>query len=458
VKIPSTLQSLPPARIVNWLILAISIWGMLNIAKWRDERNSVMTWDVVAYYAYLPVTFIYGDLSLKFIDGYNGNHKFVIWPEKSPNGGKIIKTSMGLSILYSPFFFVGHILAKISGYDAGGYSLPYRMTLMLSLIFYLGIALFYIRKILQKYFSQTVIIITSVVLVYGTTIFHYSTYDIPITHIYSFAIISAFIYHSICWHDKPGIRQTVFLGLLAGLISLIRPTNIIIILFFIFYNVSSIKDFRIRISLFMKYWGHIAIMIILGFLFWLPQFLYWHKVTGQFIYYSYPNERFFWNDPKIIEGLFGYRKGWLLYSPLMILSLAGIYFLFKNRKEFFLPVLLFTLLNIYIITSWWCWWYGGCYGMRPMMDSYGLLAIPLASSISFFISLKRIPRILTFIVIACFIALSLFQSTQYRLGAIHYDSMTKKAYWTTFLKLHPTDEFTRELVHPDTEKSLNGDR
>ena len=44
---------------------------------------------------------------------------------------------------------------------------------------------------------------------------------------------------------------------------------------------------------------------------------------------------------------------------------------------------------------------------------------------------------------------NLFQTKQYKNGAIHYVSMTKGAYWETFLKSRPTQEFYDKLEFPD---------
>jgi len=53
---------------------------------------------------------------------------------------------------------------------------------------------------------------------------------------------------------------------------------------------------------------------------------------------------------------------------------------------------------------------------------------------------------------------SLFETGQYTYGAIHWDSMSKKAYWYSFGKLHPDGEFYKLLKAPDYEKAIKGER
>jgi hypothetical protein len=191
-------------------------------------------------------------------------------------------------------------------------------------------------------------------------------------------------------------------------------------------------------------------MIVAGFLMWVPQLLYWKYTTGAWLFYSYGDERFFFLRPAIADGLFSYRKGWLLYTPIMVLALAGIPPLRKRLPAAFWPVLLFTVLNIYIVLSWWSWWYGGSFGLRAFIDSYAFLALPLASFLSWVFSQRVWFRVATTIVVLVLVWHSIFQTMQYYYGAIHWDGMNRAAYWNSFLRLRPSGEFYGLITPPET--------
>jgi hypothetical protein len=53
--------------------------------------------------------------------------------------------------------------------------------------------------------------------------------------------------------------------------------------------------------------------------------------------------KFYFLDPEIISGLFSYRKGWLIYTPVMAFGLVGMFFTRKSATPLFLPVLLFIV-------------------------------------------------------------------------------------------------------------------
>ena len=118
--------------------------GRFSIKPWKNadnnkEKSLVINNDVVSYYAYLPAFFIHDDIKLNFTENSKIDYhaKCQFWPEKSPNGGKVIKTTMGMSFMYSPFFLAGHIYANNSQYKADGFSKPYEFFLVFSCLFYL---------------------------------------------------------------------------------------------------------------------------------------------------------------------------------------------------------------------------------------------------------------------------------------------------------------------------------
>lgn len=438
------------------IIAIVVIYIQLNIKYWqRPER--VICWDIISYYAYLPAAFIYHDLSLDFMDDYKGNHEFVFWPSKAPNGKKVIKTSMGLSVLYAPFFFVGHLYASYSNYDAGGFSAPYKFMLLVSSLFFLLMGLFYLRKILLLYFSKQITAFTILLVFFATNLHYYSTIEATMSHVYNFGLIAAFIWYTIRWHEKHSIKNSIILGILSGLISLARPTNSLIAIVFILWDIGTIKEFNARIVMLVKNWYNILIIIAIALMIWVPQLLYWKMQTDNFFYFSYgSDENFFFANPQIINGLFGFRKGWFIYTPVMFFAVIGIIFMREKLKNLRIAITIFLLLNIYIILSWWCWWYGGCFGQRSFIDTYALMAIPLGAFIAYIYQLSgRFKKaIIGFGIVL--ILHGIYQTNQYYYGAIHWDAMTMKAYFKSFGKVYPPENFEQYLNHPDYDKAKIG--
>lgn len=434
----------------------ISIYTIFN-QKIYNKKNSVIYWDIISYYSYLPAAFIYDDLTLEFTKQNTAYWADKFWPAKTEINKRAIKTSMGLSYLYSPFFFLAHIYAKFTKKESNGFSLPYKLSLILSIIVYFFIGLLYLFKILKNWFRDNIIAITIAIISFGTNIFWFTAYSSsPMPHVYNFTLFAIYIYYSMKWLEKQSFILTIVLGLLLGLISLIRPTNIIIVLFLIFWGVTSKSEFRDRIILFLKVYYKVLLMIISFLIIWLPQLLYWKEVSGSWLYFSYgKEEQFFFLYPEIINGLFSYRNGWLIYTPVMIFSLYGIYLSKSKFQIGYLPIYIFTILNIYIVLSWWCWWYVG-FGNRAFIDSYALLSIPLAVFIQHVLKSSKSYKILFFSIIVFFVALNQIQSYQYGKSIIHWDSMNKNAYWAGFMKFTKPDTLKYLLTSPDYDKARKG--
>jgi len=445
-----TLNKFDFSLITIYVLIFALLVTIINTGLYK-ENEKVLYADVAIYYVYLPITFIHHDYTAVSIDRKANQ---LICTHPTSIGKRAIKYTMGMAVLYSPFFFITHLYSHLFGLDTSGYSMQYQLALLLSSLFYFAIGLFFLRKVLLMYFNQLVTSITIFAIVIGTNLLHYATYRAPVSHAYSFALFSVFIYLTILWHRKPNYYKSITIGLLTGLIVLVRPSNIIIILFFIFYNVSSWENIKSKVVFYLKDYKQMLVIVFFAIVVWIPQLLYWKSVTGNFFYYSYGDEGFFFSNPQIYRGLFSYRNGWLTYTPLMIFALIGIFMLLKKHREFFVPILIFTILNIYIVLSWWCWWYVG-YGNRAFVESYALLSIPFSTFLSWFFS-KKILKIIIIPVIAFLVFLNSFMVWQFNNGMGHYDSMTKEAYWKCFLKVDRSGKIWKYIKHPDYKKAKQG--
>ncbi len=141
----------------------------------------------------------------------------------------------------------------------------------------------------------------------------------------------------------------------------------------------------------------------------------------------------------------------------MFFALAGIVFLRKTAPSLFLPVLVFVVINIYVVYSWWCWWYGGSFGSRPMIDIYGIMALPLAILTEKAWRKGHWMKGVLILVFAGFLWLTQFQMMQYRKSLLHWDSMTKEAYWGIFGRHTWPQGYDQMIQVPDYEKALRGE-
>lgn len=456
------------SKICILVLILICAWYGKNLDTWG--QNKVIQNDVIMYYAYLPATFIFGDLNFDFTRELPADFEGKIWLQNTPIGKPVLRMTMGLAILWMPFFLLAHAGAHILGVSTLGYSWPYSFSIFAAGVFYLFIGLFFLRKILLRHFSETVVSVTLVLLVLATNMMHYVIAEPGMSHVFNFGLISVFLYFSLKWveilspspvesPDLSGGKRllySILLGFLAGLIVLIRPVNILILIFPALIGIGSFADFKNRI---LANWKMIIVAGVAAFLVFVPQMLYWKAQSGHFLFNSYMDQGKFWFlKPKIINGLLSFRKGWLIYTPVMLFAFAGFFWLKKYFPKVLLPLVVFLAINIYVVYSWWCWWYGGSFGSRPMIDIYGLMALPLAAFLQKIWESKIWLKMVTVLILAGFLWLNQFQMKQYRTSLLHWDSMTKEAYFGIFGKKTWPEGYDKMIKVPDYEKALKGEK
>ncbi|NQV01237.1 MAG: hypothetical protein HQ542_01205, partial [Bacteroidia bacterium] len=295
--------------------------------------------------------------------------------------------------------------------------------------------LWFLRKILLTYFSERVTTMTLVLLVLGTNYFELTAYDGALVHNSLFTIYTLIIWLTIRWHASPTWRSSLFLGLLIGLAIIIRPTEIISALIPLLWGVWNRESLLRKWALVIGHWKKVIVIFIAIFLVGSFQLIYWKIYAGTWLYYSYePNEKLQWIAPYLWQVLFSFKKGWLIYTPMMLFALIGFYRLGEKLKPVFYAVFLFTVLNILIVASWPTWWYGGSFGQRAMMHSYAILAFPFAALVQWLFLKKAWIKFPVFLVMIFFILMNLFQTWQYINFLIEPTLMTQEYYWRMFGK------------------------
>jgi hypothetical protein len=427
-----------------WMVVLVVGWffvtDMLHHKWMKDEppNRGVIKHDVMGYYGYLPAIFIYGDHTLAFAGepGFTNQNRFLYIHLES--GERLIQYTSGLSILYAPFFLVAHATAPLLGEERDGYNWVYQFFLVMSALFYVAIGLFSLRKLLLRYFDDIVTAVVLVLVALGTNLYYYTVFEGPMSHSYSFALISVFLLMVQRWYEHPSAGRTMLTGLMYGMIVLVRPTNAIVVVLLVLWGVTGFRDFRERLVFLFRNYALILLMVTMAIIPWIPQLLYWKSVTGQFLYNSYDEvgSAFYFDAPQTHKMLFSYRKGWFIYTPVMLVAFTGFIVLFRRARELFWSAFIYMVVMIYVLSSWWAWWFGGGFGSRSMVDTYAVMAFPLAGLISW-VKEKNLfsTRIMAIGLFSVLLALQFLQTAQYNRGNIHYVAMDKDAYWHHFFKL-----------------------
>lgn len=445
------------------IVTALSLYN-LNLSRQRWIDREIIVWDSEAYYQYLRGAFIYRDITLQGIDTLRES-------ERHDNGlmrvagrpDRPAKMSMGMSVSYIPAF----LLAKWKRNNPGdsGFEPEYQHYLLLMgwLYMCLGLGLLVaLGRALR--ISDIPLALMILAMGIGTNLFYYGSTEAVMSHAYLFCLQSAILLCTCLWHRTGRFYQLAIMAACLALGSLARPTFALSALIPLLWNMGTPAARALKWRMIKKHALQIIPAAAIALLIVMPQFLYWKKVSGQWLLYSYVDERFYFDRPRFYLSLFSWRKGWLVYSPLFLLLVPAFVVILRKRKELFPLFAGFTLVFMWVTFSWWNWWYGGSFGHRAMIDGYAVFGLMLALLFQAVYMLRHyLRRIVAGGALICFIAacigLNLFQSYQYRKGMWHWEEMSKELYMSTFLRdAHlPEAEYKSKLDPLDKDAAMKGE-
>ena len=460
------------------LVLAFTA-ALLILAQFQDRRwkaREVYDSDAGGYYVYLPALFIHHDLGRadsvwatrrryqpRVPPLTAGAREGLDWGLLAlPATGRVIsKYPPGVALGALPWFGAAHVWATAraarGGPAADGYGVLYQRSSMVAGLAYVLLGLILLRALLRRYFDDTVSAWTLASIGLGTNLFYYGSYEAALAHAPLFLWHTALLACTARWHETPRARWALGIGLSWGLVVLCRPSDGLFGLLPLLWGLgaglgagrgatSGGRDGNTRATagagsrLFpLRASGRQVLLAALAgaaVVSLLP--LFWHHVSGAWLLYTYGQEGFDFAQPHLLEGLFSFRKGWLLYTPMMALALLGGLggALRRQLPAACWPTLVLVPLVVYLTFSWEQWWYGGSFSARPLISLYPLLSLSLASLWAAARARRHAAprRVLTALTVLL-LALSLLQTRQYAAGVIHWDSMTRAAYFANFWRL-----------------------
>lgn len=431
--------------------------GNFYYPRWQKEKTeATLSWDVAGYYLYLPAVIIYGDpAQLEFMD--NIIEEYYPAPEmnqafRHESGNYIMKYSSGLAISYLPGFMIAHLYAHFSKYPADGFSKPYQFGISQWSLLIALMGLWILRRFLLYYFEDVSVAVTLVAIVFGTNYLSYASTNGAMTHNYLFTIYAFLLLTTMRFYKKPTSKGAIAIGLLSGLATLIRPTEMISVLIPLLWGLQfPLRHFlNEKFSFFKQHFRKIILAVICFIMVGSIQLLYWKIMSGDWLVYSYEDQGFNWLKPRFWKGLFSYRAGWLMYSPIMIFALIGFYFL-RKKLELFSWTLLFTAIFMYITFSWENWWYGGSLGQRALVQYYPIFAMPFAALVSW-VKMKKWRKTIFYLLAFVFTLHSIWWFHQSHKGGLFVPWQMNKAYYKAILGKFSVDDDVIKLL--DTNERI----
>lgn len=344
--------------------------------------------DAFYYYAYLRSIAFDRDVSLandyRMVGLGDKPHLF----EPTATGYAHSAWTVGPAIVWSPFFATGHLVATrlaAQGRDVAtdGTSFPYRQSIVIAGLVYALIGWWLTLRLCETWFG-TRLASTAVALVAGGSfLLWYTLVEPTMTHAPSMAAVAAFL---LWWSRTRQDRSQgawILLGVLAGLMTLIRWQNVLFALVPACDAVVAILHAwrtRDRARLRAVVVGGVTFTLVASVTF-LPQMLAWKSIYGAYLAVSPVGPKIRLTEPQLLLTLFSSRNGLVAMSPIVYVGLLGLVMFVRRHRATGLPLVLSVLAMIWFNASVQDWWGSDGYGGRRFDGILPIVVLGVAAAL-----------------------------------------------------------------------------
>lgn len=374
-----------PRAIAIFLLLftGLNVFLALNRHS-RSKPNSYHgeLWaDRGGYFVYLPATFQFGFNARSVPAGLDTltGHGFKL---DTLSGRVVTKYTAGVAMLQAPFYLIGHGVAVIMGLPSDAYGPLDHVIVDVAAPVLLSLGLLFLFLVLRKRYGDQLSAWVLLAIYAGTNLFFYTIGDPGMSHVYSFFLFALLLFLLDRWFEAPERWRTlVFIGITAGLIVLVRPTNAVFLLVAPFVGVDGWRSGWMRIASNVTP-SRVLLVLLPALLMWVPQLIYWQYAFGSAFIWPYVDEGFTnWASPEFARFWFAPNNGLFSYTPLYALVVLSAWVAWKNGERGTSAASLLAFLAVsYLGASWWVWHFGCGFGSRTMVEYLALFAFPLAGA------------------------------------------------------------------------------
>jgi len=358
--------------------------------------HPIVNGDGVGYYAYIRSPLI--DHNFSFSSDFQNpeeelekiflNDHFVYNPV-TKTGHLPNFYAVGPAVLWSPFLILTHLVVLGLGFlgwhtTPDGHSWPYLAAMTAATALYGFAGLCFSFAIARKFVEERWAFWATIALWFGSSVPVY-IYLLPAwSHAHSIFATSLFLWY---WLRTRGTRtggQWLKLGLLSGLMIDVYQLNVIFFLAVAYEAILAYAEIWSagtgkpeKLFEELRLHGLYSFGTLLGL---LPTFVARQIVFGNPVSVGpYALRGWNWTSPVFLQVLFNASHGLFVFTPILVLSFAGLFYLRSLDKALGTLCVFITLVFYYFVSSF-SWWYGAVgFGNRFFVSLTPIFILGLAS-------------------------------------------------------------------------------
>lgn len=317
------------------------------------------------------------------ISPFTGNHKVASIPEKNPITNKLPnKYPLGTAVFLIPFFLLGHfvtILLNVYGLpvNVDGYGYAYQFFSAFGSFVYAFLGLLIIYSLGKKIFDHKISLIATMAILFATPLLYHVTMEPLGSHPISMFSVTLFMFYWYVTREKRQLYQWVILGLIGGLMSLVRYQDG----FFLLVPIIDSFISRFRPCFLPRI---IPLLVSLTIFLLTASIIISIQIEANYVLYGslfstgYTGEGFIYlKSPKLLYSLLSPQRGLLFWSPILIFAFVGLYWFIKKYRAVGFVLLFSFLVQWYLVSSWSDPSQGDSFGNRILQNSTFVFALGL---------------------------------------------------------------------------------
>ena len=376
--------------------------------------------DEIQYFAYLRSIWFDHDLSFEneyqyFYDhgiGKSEGFHETFLEQKTDTGRRINFGTIGCAILWSPFYLAGDVVARLTGAPVDGFSKPYVAAVAYGSAVYGFLALVLAILCAQRLGFNG--FWPALAVWFGTPLLFYMYIAPPFSHACSAFGVALFTYVWLRVRDEWLVRGLIALGAVGALMAMVREQDAFFVagpaLDFAWRRLADVRGSRFEVR--GATIGVIAAIISFGAVF-TPQAVSYLVLNGHIGPHASVAHKMKWWAPHAGEVLFSPEHGFLVWTPLALVAIAGLFAMllppkggsyrereeagastnqpvasaFRRKKQVAICLLLMLALQTYVGGSVESWTVAGAFGQRRFIALTTVMVIGLSCLWS------RLPRL-----------------------------------------------------------------
>ncbi len=291
----------------------------------------------------------------------------------------------GVAFLQGPFYVVGGVLVRLGIADQNpayflqmqGVNQGYSLMIMVGANLMMLAAVVLAWRMARHFLDDWTAALLAWGMFVGTPLIYYSTVSPLNSHNPGAFLVACLLFLLMAYtnlfdrrysnhHSATPVYIWVVLGVIAGLMTLVR------------WQLLLVGGFMWALLLWQRNWKGLLISGIVAVLVLLPLPLVWNEMFGKPFVVPYDETS---NQPFLRLPANAHRVFWrlIIHSPILILSLIGIPFLWRQDRKLTLFCLAVIGSEILLNGSTRDWYEGDSYGGRRMSELYALYSVLAAA-------------------------------------------------------------------------------